>query len=64
MDDKQFCEEVRRVLKEIGPEGKNILRKILKEQDRHNSHRILKFRRLKNLVEYLLNLGEDNKEER
>jgi hypothetical protein len=61
------------------PEGKNILRKILKEQDRHNSHsiwryktqkheeaynRILKFRRLKNLVEYLLNLGEDNKEER
>ena len=78
MDDKRFCEEVRRVLKEIGPEGKDILKKILKEQDGRNNHsiwryktrkheeaydRILKFRKLKNLVEYLLDLGENNEGE-
>ena len=79
MDDKEFCKEVKNVLGEIGQEGKNILIKILNEQDRHNNHsiwryktqkheeaynKILKFRKLKNLVEYLLSLNENDKEEK
>jgi hypothetical protein len=79
MDDKEFCKEVRKVLEEIGPEGKTILKKILWEQDRLLNHsiwryktkkheeayeRILKFRKLKNLLEHLISLGDNDDKER
>mgnify|MGYP000993829367 CR=1 FL=1 len=78
MGREEFCKEVERVLKELGPEGKTSLKKLLEKENKSNEwnsyryhykkgeetyERVLKFRKVKNLIEYLLKLDEDNREE-
>ena len=75
MDGKEFCKEIEEILAEIRPE-KVLIKKILSEIDSQytfNAYRyhykkgeaayekFIKFRKAKNLIEYLLDL-EDNKE--
>ena len=75
MDKKEFCEEVQEILIELQPE-KELIKKTLKEIDGQHTFsayrykyekgqeaykRVIRFRKAKNLIEYLLDL-EDNKE--
>ena len=76
MGKDKFCEEVKEVLEALRP-NKHLIKKVLNQQDGVNQNnvwryqykkgeeeyeKILEFRKVKNLVEYLLDLNENNHE--
>jgi hypothetical protein len=75
MDKKEFCEEVEEILIELQPE-KELIKKVLREVDSQYTFsayrykyekgqeaykRTIRFRKAKNLIEYLLDLLENRK---
>ena len=74
MDRKEFCQEIEEILTELRPE-KDLIKKVLSDIEKQYSfsayrysykkgeaayEKVIKFRKAKNLIEYLLDL-ENNK---
>jgi len=74
MGEEKFCEEVREVLEELQPD-KHLIKEVLEQADKDNESfawrykykrgelqykKIIKFKKVKNLIEYLLDLNDNN----
>ena len=74
MGGEKFCEEVKEVLEELQSD-KHLIKKVLDQADKHNEscawrykykrgelqyEKIIKFKKVKNLIEYLLDLNDNN----